>query len=86
MRTGAKTPIGQRNYSETTCVLCGQPFEPNGPREYLNSPPALVAIARAAHAVGDRDLERAAKTELVESFGITIRFSRPKPKSDGAQK
>lgn len=41
-----------------------------------DSPAALVAIICAAHAVGDRDLERAAKQELVERFGIALRFPR----------
>jgi hypothetical protein len=51
--------------------------------EHLRSPAELVAIARAAHIVGDRDLERAARNELREAFGIEIRFPRPaRPKAE----
>jgi hypothetical protein len=42
----------------------------------LRSPATLVAIARAAHVVGDRDLEKSAKRELAESFGIEIKFPK----------
>jgi hypothetical protein len=45
-------------------------------KQESRSPAELVAIARAAHAVGDRDLERSVKIELRESFGIEIRFPR----------
>jgi hypothetical protein len=41
-------------------------------------PAELVAIARAANAIGDKDLERAAKRELLERYGITIKFRRPR--------
>ena len=44
--------------------------------QQLKSPAELVAIARAAHIVGDRDLERSAKHELLEQFGIEIKFQR----------
>ncbi len=44
--------------------------------EELRSPSDLVAIARAAHAVGDRDLERSAKRTLLASFGIAIKFPK----------
>lgn len=38
------------------------------------SPAALVAIIRAARMAGDRDLEKAAKQELSERFGIKLTF------------
>jgi len=41
-----------------------------------DNPEALVVIARAAHLAGDRQLERAAKAELKERFGIVLRFTR----------
>lgn len=48
-------------------------------------PAELVAVARAAHLTEDRDLERAAKRELLDRFGIAITFRRrtaPRP-ADG---
>ncbi len=45
--------------------------------EILNSPAELVAIARAAHVVGDVDLKRAAVGALVARFGIKIQFPKP---------
>lgn len=39
------------------------------------SPAALVAIIRAARMAGDKDLERAAKQELSERFGIKLTFA-----------
>ena len=39
------------------------------------SPAALVAIIRAARTAGDRDLEKAAKQELSERFGIKLTFA-----------
>jgi len=39
-------------------------------------PAELVAIARAAHIAGDRDLEKVAKRELRNRFGIEIKFTR----------
>jgi hypothetical protein len=48
--------------------------------ESLNSPAELVAIARAAHVVGDVDLKRAAVGALATRFGITIRFPKPEPR------
>lgn len=47
-------------------------------------PAELVAIARAANAIGDKELERIAKRELREKFGITIAFARHVPKSEAA--
>jgi hypothetical protein len=41
-----------------------------------SDPPALLAIARAARQVGDRDLERAARRLLRERYGIDISFRR----------
>ncbi|MFT5324196.1 MAG: hypothetical protein ACI8P0_002056 [Planctomycetaceae bacterium] len=35
---------------------------------------ALVAIIRAAHLSSDRDLERSAKRELTERFGMRLSF------------
>ena len=40
----------------------------------LSDPPALLAIARAAHLMGDRDLERAARKLLREHYGIEVTF------------
>lgn len=40
------------------------------------SPRELVAILHAAHVSGDRDLERAAKRELRERFGIELTYRR----------
>ena len=41
-----------------------------------DSPAALVAIVVAARKAGDRELERAAKRELQERFGVKIGFAR----------
>lgn len=47
------------------------------PRNANNKSPAeLVAIANAAHRIGDRELERTAKRELKDRFDIEIRFGR----------
>ena len=43
-----------------------------------NSPSTLVAIAWAAWTAGDRDLERAARRQLADRFGMTIGFPRKK--------
>jgi hypothetical protein len=48
-----------------------------------DSPAALVAIARAARQAGDRDLERAARGQLSERFGITISFARRRESDTG---
>jgi hypothetical protein len=48
------------------------------------SPSELVAIAKAAHAIGDRELERAAKRELAEQHGIDIKFRRRPIKAEAA--
>jgi hypothetical protein len=44
----------------------------------LQGAPALLAIIRAARAIGDRDLERAAKTQLRDEYGIKLTFRRPR--------
>lgn len=44
----------------------------------MRNPSELVAIAYAAHATGNRELERAAKQELLSRHEIEIRFRRPK--------
>lgn len=51
---------------------------PNEDVRCADSPAALVAIARAAHEVGDRELERAAKRELLDRFGVVLTFARRK--------
>lgn len=49
-------------------------------QEHLNdSPSSLVAIIRAAHMAGDKRLERAARRELDERFGIKLTITTPKP-------
>jgi hypothetical protein len=42
----------------------------------FSDPPALLAIARAAHQIGDRDLERAARKLLRDRHGIKVSFRR----------
>jgi hypothetical protein len=42
----------------------------------FSDPPALLAIARAAHQIGDRELERAARKLLRERHGIEVSFRR----------
>jgi hypothetical protein len=52
----------------------------------FGAPPALLSIARAAWLVGDRDLERAARAELAERFGIELKFKRrPRQEAAGAR-
>jgi len=46
------------------------------------TPAALMAIVHAAHVAGDRDLERGARRELRESFGIDVTY-RCTPKASG---
>lgn len=48
-------------------------------KQIASDPTTLVAIARAAHQNGDRDLERTARRELEQRHGIAIRFIQ-KPK------
>jgi hypothetical protein len=42
----------------------------------LSDPSALLAIARAARLIGDRELERAARRLLRDRYGIDISFRR----------
>jgi hypothetical protein len=42
------------------------------PTRQICSPATLVAIVRAAHLTGDRDLERAARQRLREEFGMRV--------------
>ncbi len=49
------------------------------------NPAALVAVAKAAHTMGDRRLERAAKRLLREQHGIIISFRRPREKQEATQ-
>jgi hypothetical protein len=42
----------------------------------LTEHPALVAVARAARLIGDRDLERAARRLLRDRWGIELSFRR----------
>jgi len=44
-----------------------------------SSPATLVAIIVAARNSKDRDLERTAKKELRERFGVNLTFQRSKP-------
>lgn len=43
---------------------------------HLSDPATLVAVARAAHAIGDRGLERTARQALRDQHGIEITFHR----------
>ncbi len=49
--------------------------------DQLQGAPALLAIIRAARAIGDRDLERAAKGQLREEYGIEVSFRRERPEA-----
>jgi hypothetical protein len=42
----------------------------------LADPPALLAIIRAARRIGDKQLERAARKELAERYGIEVVFRK----------
>ena len=42
----------------------------------IENPAALVAIAWAAHQTNDRDLERSAKSILLDRFGIKLSFTK----------
>ena len=53
-------------------------------RDYPDGAAALVVIARAARLAGDKTLERAARRELVEQYGIDLTFRRELPKTAGA--
>lgn len=41
-----------------------------------DSPSSLVAIVRAARLAGDRELERVARQELRNRFGMDVTFTR----------
>jgi len=43
------------------------------------TPAALMAVVHAAHVSGDRSLERGARRELLESFGIEVSYRRTPP-------
>jgi hypothetical protein len=47
-----------------------------GQQSDLEAPPALLAIIQAARAIGDKALERAAKHELADQYGIKVSFLR----------
>jgi hypothetical protein len=51
--------------------------------KHTTHPVSLIAIARAANASGDRRLERAARRELQEHYGIVLRFTRRPVRSVG---
>jgi hypothetical protein len=55
------------------------------PKQTLEDPPSLLAIANAAHRVGDRDLERAARRLLREQFGIEVSFAPTTKNSNEVQ-
>jgi hypothetical protein len=44
--------------------------------DHVRGAPALLAIIRAARAIGDRDLEQAAKRQLRDEYGIEVSFRR----------
>jgi hypothetical protein len=51
-------------------------------RDYPDGAAALVVIARAARMAGDKTLERAARRELIERYGIDLTFRKePTPKA-----
>ncbi len=52
-------------------------------RDYPDGAAALVVIARAARIAGDKTLERAARHELVEKYGIDLTFRRKQTPKTG---
>ncbi len=50
---------------------------PRTSSDRFTSPADLVAIARAAHRVGDRALLASARRVLRSRFGIVLRFTEP---------
>jgi len=52
----------------------GNPSLPE--EDFIRTPPSLLAIIRAARSIGDRDLERNARRELSDRFGIEVSFRR----------
>ena len=56
-------------------------------RDYADGAAALVVIARAARIAGDKTLERAAKRELGDQYGIDLSFRREqKPEAQGGDR
>jgi hypothetical protein len=53
-------------------------------RDYPDGAAALVVIARAARISGDKTLERAARRELTERYGIDLTFRREPPNAGEA--
>jgi hypothetical protein len=45
-------------------------------QQRLGAPPALLAIIQAARRCGDRHLERMARQELAEQYGIDLVFRK----------
>lgn len=45
----------------------------------IESPAALVAVVVAARRTRDRDLERAARSELEKRFGVKLTFASANP-------
>lgn len=58
------------------------------PASNLSEPSTLLAIARAAHLVGDRELERVARRLLRERYDIKVTFRRPRsrPKTAASER
>lgn len=52
-------------------------------RDYADGAAALVVITRAARIAGDKTLERAARRELGDQYGIDLTFRRPLLKTKG---
>jgi hypothetical protein len=52
-------------------------------RDYSDGATALVVITRAARIAGDKTLERAARRELVEEYGIGLTFRREQTPNAG---
>jgi hypothetical protein len=48
-------------------------------QQRLGAPSALLAIIQAARRAGDRDLERVARQELSEQYGIEVVFRKRHP-------
>jgi len=59
--------------------------EPTLERDYADGAAALVVIARAARVAGDKALERAARRELSEKYGIDLTFRRELSKAPEAR-
>ncbi len=57
--------------------------EPPLERDYPDGAAALVVIARAARIAKDKTLERAARRELVEKYGIDLSFRQEPTVEEG---